>query len=138
MKIVIDIPDQMYQKIKETNMVISGRRSGKTFDYILFNAINTGTPLPKGHGRLIDADLIAKQYGLDDATKYGNKNAKQQDFSYSTMMMYEIADMIDDAPTIIEADGGDTETWNGYHGHVTSPKGTFKRIYADADGGDGE
>ena len=50
--------------------------------------------------RLIDADLISKQYGLDNATKYGNKNAKQQDFSYSTMMMYEIADMIDDAPTI--------------------------------------
>lgn len=31
-----------------------------------------------------------------------------------------------------------TETWNGYHGQVTAPKGTFKRIYADADGGDAE
>ena len=50
--------------------------------------------------RLIDADLVSKQYGLDDATKYGNKNAKQQNFSYSTMMMYEIANMIDDAPTV--------------------------------------
>lgn len=50
--------------------------------------------------RLIDADLVSKQYGLDDATKYGNKNAQQQAFSYSTMMMYEIANMIDDAPTV--------------------------------------
>lgn len=30
------------------------------------------------------------------------------------------------------------ETWNGFHGQVTAPKGTFKRIYADADGGDAE
>lgn len=50
--------------------------------------------------RLIDADLVSKQYGLDGATKYGNKNAQQQAFSYSTMMMYEIANMIDDAPTV--------------------------------------
>ena len=37
-----------------------------------------------------------------------------------------------------DADDADTETWNGYHGQVTAPKGTFKRIYADADGGDAE
>lgn len=66
-----------------------------------------GTPLPKGHGRLIDADALIRQYNLDEATKYGNKNAKQQAHSYSTMMLYEIADMIDDAPTIIEADKGE-------------------------------
>lgn len=47
MQIVIDIPEEMYQKIKETSMVISGRRSGKRFDYILFNAVNIGTPLDK-------------------------------------------------------------------------------------------
>lgn len=50
--------------------------------------------------RLIDADLLTEQYNLDNATKYGNKDAKQQSFSYDTMMMYEIADMIDDAPTV--------------------------------------
>ena len=76
---------------------------------IILKAIATATPLPKGHGRLIDADELIRQYNLDEATKYGNKNAKQQAHSYSTMMLYEIADMIDDAPTIIEADKGDTE-----------------------------
>lgn len=56
------------------------------------------------HGRLIDADETMRQWGLDKATKYGNENAEQQLFSYSTMMMYEIVDIIDDAPTVIEAE----------------------------------
>ena len=50
--------------------------------------------------RLIDADELMKNYGFENATKYGNKNAKQQEHSYSTMMLYEIADVIEDAPTI--------------------------------------
>lgn len=50
--------------------------------------------------RLIDADALLENYNLNDATKYGNKNAKQQNHSYSTMYLYEIADMIEDAPTI--------------------------------------
>lgn len=104
MQIMIEIPNEEVpnkQEIIDISLhFIAGEVCECSYPYIV---------LPKGHGRLIDADLIAKQYGLGDATKYGNKNAKQQDFSYSTMMMYEIADMIDDAPTIIEADGGDAE-----------------------------
>ena len=50
--------------------------------------------------RLIDADALLENYNLKDATKYGNKNAEQQYNSYNTMMMYEIADMIEDAPTV--------------------------------------
>ena len=91
MQIVIDIPDQMYQKIKETNMIISGRRSGERFDYILFNAVNTGTPLPKGHGRLIDADEL-KKHKYHDNDRYENAVAVAQ---------------IDWADTIIEADEGE-------------------------------
>lgn len=26
-----------------------------------------------------------------------------------------------------------TETWNGYHGQITAPKGTFQKIWEDAD-----
>lgn len=54
--------------------------------------------------RLIDADALLERYNLKDATKYGNKDAEQQVHSYSTMMLYEIADMIEDAPTAYEAD----------------------------------
>lgn len=38
-------------------------------------------------------------YGLTKCVKYGNESAEQQHDSYSTMMMYEIADEIEDAPT---------------------------------------
>ena len=55
-------------------------------------------------GRLIDADALLEQYNLKDATKYGNKDAEQQAHSYSTMMLYEIADMIEDAPTAYDTD----------------------------------
>ena len=37
-------------------------------------------------------------YDLTKCVKYGNENAEQQHNSYSTMMMYEIADEIMDAP----------------------------------------
>ena len=54
--------------------------------------------------RLIDADALLEQYNLKDVTKYGNKDAEQQAHSYSTMMLYEIADMIESAPTAYETD----------------------------------
>ena len=54
--------------------------------------------------RLIDADALLEQYNLKDATKYGNKDAEQQAHSYSTMMLYEIADMIEGAPTAYDPD----------------------------------
>ena len=50
--------------------------------------------------RLIDADCLMVDIGCVDAVKYGNKTEEQQHNSYSTMMMYEIADCIDDAETI--------------------------------------
>ena len=53
---------------------------------------------------LIDKGALMEQYGLKDATKYGNKDAEQQAHSYSTLMLYEIADMIDDMPTVTEAE----------------------------------
>lgn len=43
---------------------------------------------------------------LNGCTKYGNKNTKQQAESYSTMMMYEVADLVDDLIEIVKQ-GGD-------------------------------
>ena len=53
----------------------------------------------------MDNDLISRaalleNYGLKNAVKYGNETAEQQHNSYSTLMLYEIADMIYDAPTV--------------------------------------
>ena len=49
MQIVIDIPEKYYKEIK--NIHFSDRNYEQ--DLIL-----NGTPLPKGHGRLIDADAV--------------------------------------------------------------------------------
>ena len=54
--------------------------------------------------RLIDADALLEQYNLKDATKYGNKNSEQQAHNCSTLMLYEIADMIEDVPTAYDVD----------------------------------
>lgn len=42
------------------------------------------------------ANGISEYLGVENATKYGNKNAEQQRISYDTLMKYEIADAIDD------------------------------------------
>ena len=42
---------------------------------------------------------------LKECTKYGNKNAEQQDKSYSTMMMYEVADLVEDLIEIVKQGG---------------------------------
>lgn len=77
MKLIIDIHEKDYQSIKNGQIPFS-----------VIDAIIKGTPLPKGHGRLIDADDIA----LID----------EQFYTRSDYVVAESA--IDDAPTIIEAD----------------------------------
>ena len=50
--------------------------------------------------RLIDANALKtammKAFNCENATKYGNKNAEQQTNSYSTLMLYEISDIVED------------------------------------------
>ncbi len=43
---------------------------------------------------------------LSDCTKYRNKDAEQQKNSYSTMMMYEVADLVDDLIEIVKQEAG--------------------------------
>ena len=76
MQIVIDIPKEYYKIITE----IPNHQC--TADMLI---IKNGTPLPKGHGRLIDADVIRDHLG----------NSAGFDL---------IGRCIDDEPTIVEAD----------------------------------
>ena len=51
--------------------------------------------------KYIDDYALMKDFDGIDLTKcvkYGNNDAEQLNLSYSTMMMYEIASIIDDAP----------------------------------------
>ena len=80
-ELIVKIPEEYYETLRKTDMIFSGQRSGKTFVSVIFEAIANGTPLPKGHGRLIDADAVD--------TRYSDP---------------EVVETLDEAPTIIEAD----------------------------------
>lgn len=75
-EIVIKIPDSIYQKVND------GEADEFTSAYVV-GAVSDGIPLPKGHGRLIDADDLWDAY---------------QDLDYD---FYEAMDV---AKTILEAD----------------------------------
>lgn len=59
-----------------------------------------------------DPDKVVEQLEerttfLKECTKYGNKDAEQQEKSYATMMMYEVAFLVDDLLEIVKGGGID-------------------------------
>ena len=84
MQIVIDSPEEQY-------ITLNAKSQEEVLTVIdvslLIKAIKNGTPLPKGHGRLIDTDVLV--------------DGREDD--------YEFCEAVNATPTIIEADGGDTE-----------------------------
>lgn len=86
MKIVIDIPEEMYTNGQLDKFFGC---SSKKLDEVIY----TGIPLPKGHGRLIDADAFSGDMFCD-------ADLTNQHTCYDS-----IRKLLDDAPTIIEADG---------------------------------
>ncbi len=85
MQIVIDIPEDLYE---ETCIKVASDKSWGINSTKSDALIASGTPLPKGHGRLIDADDLWDAY---------------QDLDYD---FYEAMDV---AKTILEADKEDKE-----------------------------
>ena len=81
-ELVIKIPEEMYAQIIDKNGI----------DTMLIpykNIIKDGTPLPKGHGRLIDADALLKDVRDNSESYFAD------DFAH---------EWVDVAPTIIETD----------------------------------
>ena len=58
MQIVIDIPEDIYEHWRTMKSIISEYHNYKEYMSKVHAAIADGTPLPKGHGRLIDADKL--------------------------------------------------------------------------------
>lgn len=85
MKIVIEIPDKIYDGIK--------KRFPNYLCYsdvcVMANAIVNGTILPKGHGALKDATTLKKMF----------EDKEGDDFT-----AFHFYEAIDECPTIIEAD----------------------------------
>lgn len=90
MKIVIDIPEDTYIATCNELMLPPDVRN-------VVNAIKTGTLLPKGYGRLIDADELKKKYPHDT------------DWEYPVNTNSYVVESIDNMPTIIEADTAEDE-----------------------------
>ena len=91
MKIVIDIPENIYEWAKKPNM--PDDIFDEVVEALLDAAFSNSTPLPKGHGRLIDANELLtseRPHGIaDDVWKESH-----------------IYKLLSNAPTIIEADKG--------------------------------
>lgn len=99
MQIVIDISEDVYERFGfeyiEKNFI-----SKYTTDAIL-DAFCEGTLLPKGHGRLVDADALEKKM-CDREEELGDDRAMWESSAVSVAL-----DMF--APTIIEAERSDKE-----------------------------
>ena len=86
-RIVIDIPEEMYKAIE---------LGANGFSNYLHVATRIGTPLPKGHGRLIDADnAISKICGGSCGCHFEECGYDKPCFSVTR---------IESAQTVIEAD----------------------------------
>lgn len=111
MKYVIELPDEYAEALQKSNVFMNGMRgNGKTLMIEIFKAVCNGTVLPKGHGRLIDADALAKDLdydveldarALDDMYLVGeNRRNTQFDKDCKQNCIWYLSE----APTIIEAD----------------------------------
>jgi hypothetical protein len=98
MQIVIDIDDDLYTRLFDNwdEYVADMRRACV--------AIRKGTPLPKGHGRLIDVDAVVKKM------EEREEELKDDRSMWETAGVETALDMY--APTIIEADT-ESEVNNG-------------------------
>lgn len=91
MELIIKIPDYEYEDLTGLYKYGLDRPTAyKTFiEKICVEAIANGTPLPEGHGRLIDADKL-------DTRERGNNSQRT--------MWWQIDCIVKHAPTIVEAD----------------------------------
>ena len=100
MKILIDIDEEYYEIIKHDVKVNHN-------DFKPYEIIANGTPLPKGHGRLIDADELLK--AMDTWDKFGYIETgcfvREPGNDYASYVHYEdMVKAVSGTPTIIEAD----------------------------------
>lgn len=114
MKLIIDIPKEFEEHfnkdkfsdslarvasdIESFGVPLSGRYEQETIT-MLRKAFENGTPLPKGHGRIVDINELMNVIGLED-------NNENRENNLAELITLEDIDRI---TTIIEADGGEED-----------------------------
>lgn len=124
MKIVIAIPETAY------NYFAQGLRFTDDVEMAIL-AIVDGTPLPKGHGRLIDADEFEETFGKMCPSDCGACDPKRK--TDGRGRWYDTCLLIDEAPTIIEADNTGSELDNDPIGikALTRIKENYERVWGE-------
>ncbi len=95
-ELVIKIDEEQYEFIKQS-MTMNEVKNYHALLYDICERIKSGTPLPKGHGRLIDADEVVAE--ATKTMKYP-ANHKYMECVIAHMKL---------APTIIDAESEDKE-----------------------------
>lgn len=93
MKLIIDIPAETVNKIKDNVMFTGSISSDIRWD--VTSAIVNGTPMPKGHGDLIDRNKLNRKKKYCFQTERG---------AFPKSEYFIKADDLYSAPTIIGAD----------------------------------
>lgn len=91
--IVIKIPDKFYEIIKLNEY--------EAYQGCLWDIIRDGIPIPKGHGRLIDADALETE--MVNGIHAGNYEEGYEEYEHINDMD-DCVDCVKYADTIIEAD----------------------------------
>lgn len=100
-ELVIKISDSFYHRLIDMNI---DNDTCSFNESALVEVIQNGTPLPKGHGRLIDEQSISDyvhSHIQEINTGYGDLN------NHTNRILRMIESYIDNAPTIIKADKED-------------------------------
>lgn len=92
------------EALRETLMQAHNRVDESDFD-LLFECIEEA-PTAYDVDKVVER-LEERTTFLKECTKYGNKDAEQQEKSYATMMMYEVAYLVDDLLEIVKGGGVD-------------------------------
>lgn len=71
MRVVANIPDELYEYLKpHRSRSMSDKKAAELFLLLHKAVVVDGVPLPKGHGRLIDADALEYTLGASDRDIY--------------------------------------------------------------------
>jgi len=93
MQIVIDVPEKLVCEGFERPFTEEEKN-------ILIKAIGNGTPLPRNHGRLIDADWVLNKMTNADADTLPRTQYEYYAWNFAQSLLIQ-------APIVIEAEGGD-------------------------------